>query len=155
MAMEARTPTPEIAKLAPMFSLKGRTFDKALCCSVYDVDTCTFCVELHGEFVRFKARVVGIDGCELRSRDGLEQAMARDARTFAKTVLLNQVCRVTCVDADDKYGRVLVRIVCPDGRDYAEHAIAASVCLAYDGGTKVDHQAWVDLSQREKFPRSP
>ena len=39
---------------------------------------------------------------------------------------------------EDKYGRLLARIVLPDGRDYGQSLIAAGLAKPYDGGKKVE-----------------
>jgi endonuclease YncB( thermonuclease family) len=142
------------AKRLPVFSLDGLSLH-AFCSEVYDVDSCTICVDLFGKICKFKIRITGIDGCELRSRDADEKRMARMARREARALLLGQFAVIHC-NKPDKYGRTLARITLADGRDFAEVVLAEKLCVRYDGGRKADAATWKMLDiERHRRMRPP
>jgi micrococcal nuclease len=110
----------------------------------YDGDTCTMVFNLFGDtrqpLVKFRARLMGIDTPEIKSKEASLKQKAIDARNFVRDKVVN-VAGVTCVFCEDmdKYGRLLVRLFTPNGEDVAELLIKQGYAKRYDGGTK---DAW-------------
>ena len=77
--------------------------------------------EWHGEHVR----VQGINTPELSQSGG---AAARD---FARQLLPLEMAVTFVLTKQDKYGRVLAKIVLPDGRDFGDTMIAAGYAVPY------------------------
>ena len=69
-----------------------------------------------------------------------EIAMGLKASEFASAVMPDGQ-KITVIYDDsrsDKYGRLLARIVLPDGRDYGSSLIAAGHAKPYEGGRKIE-----------------
>ena len=111
--------------------------NEAKCIKVYDGDTIHIGVILPHPYgaTRFCCRLLGVDTPELRSRDTAEKTLAREAREIVKKKILNKMVSVNASQYD-KYGRLLVRIITPDGEDLSQYLIEEKVAVYYDGGKK-------------------
>lgn len=94
----------------------------------HDGDTCSVHrqaladVVIHGEHIR----VEGINAPELHAAGGAESlAYAKEIAPAGTHVTLVHSRR-------DKYGRVLARVVLPDGSDFSTMMIAAGQAIAYN-----------------------
>lgn len=132
--LEAVSPDPwqQIAARMPptlfAFRLEGAP---ALVAKVYDGDTVHLGFEFGGEVVRCRCRLAGVDAPELH-RDGDRAVAARDALA---ALTANARLRAWTSGAD-KYGRPLVRLALPDGRDVAQVLLAAGHVRPYSGGAR-------------------
>ena len=95
-------------KNTPLFSLNGSWFE-AKCVKCYDADSVHVVFKWNQQFMRFKCRLYGIDSAELRSPYDVEKQVARNARDYLKSLILNKIVLIQCHDFD-KYGRLLVSI---------------------------------------------
>jgi endonuclease YncB( thermonuclease family) len=77
--------------------------------------------ELHGEHVRIE----GINAPEL------SQAGGAAARDYARTLLPPETDIKLVMSRTDKYGRVLAKILFPDGRDFGNEMIVAGHAVPY------------------------
>ena len=93
-------------KNTPLFSLNGSWFE-AKCVKCYDADSVHVVFEWNQQFMRFKCRLYGIDSAELRSKHHEEKQVARKARDYLKSLILNKIVLIQCHDFD-KYGRLLL-----------------------------------------------
>ncbi|MEO5336899.1 MAG: thermonuclease family protein [Magnetospirillum sp. WYHS-4] len=92
-----------------------------------------------GVVARDRLRVAGVDTPELHGKCSAEKAAARDATALVK-MLVPAGARVSIhLDGQDKYGRLLGRVILPDGRELADVLIAAGLARRYDGGAR---QPW-------------
>ena len=118
---------------------------KAYVVSVYDGDTFTVAMRAHGpahnSIVRVKCRLQGIDTPEMRPPKAQENrdeeiAKAKAAKKFVQANILNKHLQLN-VAGQDKYGRLLVSVACPDtGLDLTTLLIGQGHGYKYDGGTK-------------------
>jgi endonuclease YncB( thermonuclease family) len=108
----------------PEWSLKGMLL-AARVVNIYDGDTCKIVVRLFdNKYIKFDTRLVGIDTCEMHSKNAKIQTLALKARNrlfqlvsgetekpVNNTYLQENVClvQVRCGDFD-KYGRLLAEI---------------------------------------------
>ena len=86
------------------------------------------------------ARLFGINAPEVHSANRDEKARGLAAKAFAQSIAPPN-SKVTVAASPngwhDKYGRLLVVLTLPGGKDYAKEAIAAKHALPWDGqGTK-------------------
>jgi micrococcal nuclease len=127
---------------------------EAKCVKVYDGDTFhlgTILPEPYGA-TRFCVRLLGVDTPELRTKNPAEKSLAREARQIVKEYILNKMVKVK-VSGYDKYGRLLARIVIPDGRDLSQCLIDERVAIYYDGGKK-NVTSWESLLKQHTELRS-
>ncbi len=95
--------------------------------SWHDGDTCRVhrgaspAIMIHGEQVRIE----GINAPELRNAGGPE------SRDYAATLAPPGTLVTLICTREDKYGRLLARIVLPDGNDFSSLMIAANHAVAY------------------------
>ena len=97
----------------PLFTLKGQSH-WAKCVKCYDADTIHIIIKFHGEFVRFRCRLAGVDTAEIRSVDHEEKQHAIAARDWVRDAILGGIVLVRCGDFD-KYGRLLIDVHVPEG----------------------------------------
>ena len=159
----------EIYKLhggdTPYFSLDG-VKDYARVIEVYDGDTMTIVMNINGSFLKFKARLVGIDTCEIRSKNSKNRELAVKAknrliqlvsgRQFDDSSKKKDVSSfldddvfliwVHCFEFD-KYGRILVD--CFDAptssKSFSNILITERLGYHYEGDTKLTEQQQVRL----------
>jgi endonuclease YncB( thermonuclease family) len=144
----------------PEFSLAGKTLPaKVVQC--YDGDTFHAVVSLEGTLWKFACRVAGYDTPEMKPPKNKPDRDMEKARALkAKHALLTHVCsdiaaldttmtnpemdariskntrliEMQCMEFD-KYGRVLVDVVLPEG-PVSKWMVEKGYGYAYDGGTK-------------------
>lgn len=122
----------------PLFSLKG----KVLPCKVvdvYDGDTCTVVIKLHGELTKFKLRMYGYDSPEKRPSRSLpnrdeEIKAAKEARQALIDIIGDDLVTLKC-GSWDKYGRLL-GILYKDDLNINSYMIQNGFGYKYEGGTK-------------------
>jgi len=101
---------------------------------VYDGDTVILQIWFRGQFVKWRARLMGYDAPELRSRIIEEKQRAFEAKLFLETLLPKRIFRLH-VRGLDKYGRLLID---PSyrGIKISVWMINAHHGIPYHGGTK-------------------
>lgn len=130
---------------APKFSdcVNGTTVD-AKVVSVYDGDTIKVIFPLNGVLYKWNCRLTGVDTPELRTRHKLEKEKGYIVRDELRKKILNKVVTLECGDLD-KYGRLLVKIICDDGKCRVdEWLINSGYAFYYDGGTKTSWAEFLD-----------
>lgn len=92
---------------------------------------------------RQSVRLSGIDAPELRSKDPDERGRANAARTAlfgllhaGETFRPRATLRCERYDASEKFGRILGRLVTPDGADCAAVLLERGLVRPYDGGPR-------------------
>lgn len=134
----------------PWLSLKGiETVARVV--SITDGDTVVLVVPLaiSGAITlcRVRARIKGIDTCELHAHDPILRAKAKDARDALKSLFLREgETHVPLVDVAchefDTYGRVLVDLYeHPSGRSVAESLIASGLAFECRDGVRMSEEA--------------
>jgi endonuclease YncB( thermonuclease family) len=110
--------------------------------SVYDGDTFDCIVDMgFSTSVKIKVRVLGIDTCEMKSKDPELKAKAVQARDYLRSVILGKKIILRTAGME-KYGRWLGEIweVPAEGADLGESINSKMISLghakAYFGGTK-------------------
>jgi len=127
---------------APRFSkcVENQTVEAKII-SVYDGDTVKAIFPLNGVLYKWNCRLIGIDTPEIRTSYALEKKYGYEVRDKLREKILNSVVQLKCGDLD-KYGRLLVEIVCDNGScNVNQWLIDNNYAFAYDGGTK---QSWSD-----------
>jgi endonuclease YncB( thermonuclease family) len=145
----------------PEFSLAGKTLP-AKVVSCYDGDTFHAVLQLEGNFWKFNCRVSGYDTPEMKPPKNKSDRDVEKARAVkAKQALLSHVCSDikqmdismtnaeldACVKANtriiemeckefDKYGRVLVDVLLPEGGRVSTWMVEKGYGYVYGGGTK-------------------
>lgn len=113
--------------------------------SVYDGDSIKAIFPLHGVLYKWTCRLTGIDTPELRTSCDVEKEMGYKVRDILREKILNKVVKLHCWELD-KYGRLLVRVICDDGVCVNDWLIDNEYAFAYDGGTK---RSWKEFLERE------
>jgi len=132
---------------APLFSVSGLV-TAAKCYKVYDADTCRIAMWFHGSLVSWKVRIQHFDSAEMRTKDPVEKELALIAKARTKDMVDEKVCCVSCYGFD-KYGRLLVDIMSPEGLDVATTLLNEKLAYPYEGGTKITD--WVALSREREM----
>lgn len=154
-------------KTIPFFTWGGRRY-RCKVVHVYDGDTVHVVIEFGGGFVKLNVRLTGIDTPEMRpprsqeDRDVEKRAAIQTRNRVASLVtgqevdpdlhsiddVMDNSRQLVWLDAgeDDKYGRVLGRLVLDDGRCVNDVLIEEGYAAPYDGGTK---RAFSDYWGRE------
>ena len=90
--------------------------------------------------VEERLRVLGINCPESHSKDAIEKAKGEAARKFAYDLAPPSTeVRIVMNKAEgdrEKYGRLIAKIVLPNGKDFGTEMIAAGHAVAYDGGKR-------------------
>lgn len=94
--------------------------------SVYDGDTVTAAFQHDTKLQRFRVRLVGIDAPELRTKDEQERAQAVVCRDTLRAWVLHRIVFLLIEQGEDKYGRVLARIVAKQDTTLANDATLSS-----------------------------
>ena len=140
----------------PLFSLNGNTY---ICkvVYIYDGDTVNVVIDFNNKLTKFNCRLLGIDTCEMTSKDTTKKDSAIKARNFLinkfskesvkdnitkkdiKMILSKSVklCYVKCYDFD-KYGRLLIDLYDNEKStiSYNQELINNNLAVSYDGGHK-------------------
>ena len=112
---------------------------------VYDGDTLTLASRLPFEgspLYRFSVRTKGIDCPEMKTKNATEKQCAKMARDMIKSKCLDKIVELRNVELE-KYGRILADIYV-DGVDVKTFLLDANLAVAYDGGTKVTPEDWLE-----------
>jgi endonuclease YncB( thermonuclease family) len=105
--------------------------------SVHDGDTLTVEARIWpGVVARDAVRVQGLDTPELRGKCPAERQAAQQAKELTARLAPTGGPVTLQVKGRDKYGRLLARVVLPDGRDLAAVLIEAGLARPYDGGAR-------------------
>jgi endonuclease YncB( thermonuclease family) len=144
----------------PYFSLKGvETYARVI--DVYDGDTITLVFDVNGYFLKFRCRLVGIDTCEIRSKNKENKRLAQLAKNrlfnlITNTVIdeenskkelvkffddNNNIVWIKCQEFD-KYGRLLVNcyFTAETQKSFSEILIEEKLAYPYDGETKLTEE---------------
>ena len=119
------------------FSLNGYT-TFAKCVHVYDGDTIhvVFRMPNSNECYKWIIRMIGIDTPEMKSKNTNEKQLAIKARDFLRSLILDKIIMVECLDFD-KYGRLLGNLYVEGNETtISNQMIEKGYAKAYDGGTK-------------------
>ncbi len=147
----------------PYFSLKGlKTYARVI--DVYDGDTITIVFDVNGYFLKFKCRLIGIDTCEIRSKNKEIKRLAILAKNRLFNLITNDyiddnkkdliryfdeninIIWVHCLDFD-KYGRLLVDCYysAQDETSFSKILIDEKLAYPYDGETKLTEEQLITL----------
>jgi micrococcal nuclease len=116
----------------PSFSLTGR--HKAKCLKVYDGDTVTAAISLHGTIYKFQIRMLGYDTPEMYSKNDEEKHWANIAKEYLKSMVFEKTIYIEC-EGGDKYGRVLGTVYMGD-KCINSTMMENKFCRPYLGGKK-------------------
>lgn len=140
----------------PLFSLNGSSH---ICkvVYIYDGDTVNIVIDFNNKLTKFNCRLLGIDTCEMTSKDATKKQKAVQARNFLINKITNEplkdtltkkeikdmlsksrkLCYVKCHDFD-KYGRLLIDLYDNDKSliSYNQELINNNLAVSYDGGHK-------------------
>ena len=118
--------------------MKGKLIEGKVI-SVYDGDTVKALFPLNGVMYKWNCRLIGVDTPEIRTRNKLEKEYGYYVRDELRNKILDNIVMFECSDLD-KYGRLLVRIICNYGEEEEyyidEWLINNGYAFSYDGGTK-------------------
>lgn len=126
-------------KGAPFLTCKGKTFTAFLDRKedVYDGDTVNlihYSNFSHGEAIKSRCRIIGIDSPELRNRETKSQGLK--SRDFLRSLLETDKIYTVIGYGEDKYGRYLVDIILSDQKSVKQLMLNNGYATPYDGGTK-------------------
>jgi len=119
-------------KKIPKFSLEGKTvLAKVVDC--YDGDTiqAVFRISCEQPLYRYSCRMVGYDCAEIRGKTQEEKDKAKLARDRLKELVLDKIVTIE-LGAFDKYGRLLVKVVC-NGININQVMMDENHGVKYDG----------------------
>jgi endonuclease YncB( thermonuclease family) len=154
----------------PKFSLVGiNTFARFI--GNYDGDTCTLVIPVHGQHYKFNVRLLGIDTCEIKSKNAKCKELAIQARNrvfqlatsceFDNKWTRKQLAAamdatvhmvwIECSDMD-KYGRPLVRMFTPTDRtlSFQDTLIGERLACSYDGAAKMTEEQQVNQLTKDE-----
>ena len=116
------------------FSLTGLL--KGKCVNVYDGDSVTLALPVHGTFYKFKTRLYGIDTPEIRTKNLDEKKQGYIIKKIVSDLILNKIVTVQCFGFD-KYGRLLVTIFL-DTMEISinDHLMVSGYAVKYNGGKR-------------------
>jgi endonuclease YncB( thermonuclease family) len=149
----------------PFFTLNGIK-DYARVTEVYDGDTITIVMNISGSFLKFKCRMMGIDTCEIRSKNSKNKELAVKARNRLIELITDKqldeaskkkevssfleedvyVIWVHCLEFD-KYGRALIHCFkTPQSvKSFSETLVEEKLAYKYEGDTKLTEEQQVQL----------
>lgn len=121
------------------------TAKRAKVLDVYDGDTVTLCILINNEPYKVKARLYGIDCCEIKDHNQEKKQRAVEAREYVKTLILGKIVNIEILNntylngrkIQEKYGRLLVRIE-TNNKDLCETMLEKGYGKEYYGGHKED-----------------
>lgn len=111
---------------------------------IYDGDTITIASKLpysKSELYRFAVRLDGIDTPEIKSNNEDEKTIAKEARDYLTSKILNKNVVLKNVTTE-KYGRILADVYFGDIH-INKLMIAERFAVEYNGGTKEPPKSWV------------
>lgn len=120
----------------PLFSFKGiKTY--ALCVKNYDADTITIIFKYKDEIVKVNCRILNIDTPEIKSKNIELKKIAKNAKEYVSSLILNKIIYVEFLD-NDKYGRPLI-IVYDKDKTYnlSDKLIQGGYAYIYEGKRKL------------------
>jgi endonuclease YncB( thermonuclease family) len=123
-------------------------FNEAKILKVIDGDTVVIGVYHNNEFVKFNARIYGIDCDEMHGGTEVERKNAQLAKKFVEMMILGKVVNVEVLNnriinnikIKEKFGRLLLNIKTHDNKDVAEELCSAGLARQYFGGTKTNKE---------------
>jgi micrococcal nuclease len=99
---------------------------------IVDGDTVDLTLDLGFSIsIRQRVRLLGVNTPEIASRDPAEKIRAKSAREFTGSWLGRQSKLVAHTTKDDKYGRILARIVGDDGVTVNDALLEAKLAVPY------------------------
>jgi endonuclease YncB( thermonuclease family) len=142
--------------------LKGRLVD------IIDGDSLTIILPLFGSYYKYNVRIMGIDTCEIKSKNDENKLLALEARCELLRLITNDpsyisslpkseirkilhtslfIVDLECYDFD-KYGRLLADIYF-DNNGYihslSKHLLDKKLAYVYTGHTKLSEQEQVNI----------
>ena len=119
--------------------------DSGVVIKVYDGDTITIASRLPylgSPLYRFSVRLNGLDCPEIKSKNEYEKDCAHLAKKEVTDLCLNKIVFLKNVQTE-KYGRVLADVYVGE-LHLNEHLLKKRLAVAYDGGTKICPNNWMD-----------
>jgi len=119
--------------------------DKGMVIKVYDGDTITIASKLpypESPLYRFSVRLNGIDCPEIKGKNETEKECAQIAKKEMSDLILNKIICLKNVETE-KYGRILADVYL-DELHINKHMVEKRLAVAYDGGTKVCPNDWME-----------
>jgi endonuclease YncB( thermonuclease family) len=110
----------------------------------YDADTITIASKLPYDaspLYRLSVRLNGIDAPEIKGKSAEEKEVAKEARDFLSSLVLNKMIRLENVESE-KYGRILADVYLGDVH-LNELLLKERYAVKYDGGTKLKPVSWL------------
>ena len=150
----------------PEFSLNHlKTYARVV--SVYDGDTIKCIIPIFDHFFKFHVRLMGIDTCEIKSKQHDNKDLAVSARNRLIHLITHGASDTTPLDSKhdiehflnqntflvwlhclefDKYGRVLANIYSdPESTvNFSDILVQEHLAYYYDGGTKLTESQQID-----------
>ena len=136
-------------KDAPKFSLEGQEI-QAKVVSVYDGDTIRCIFPLHDTFYKWSCRLVGIDTPEIRTRCKEVKKYGYHVRDKLREKILDKIVKLKCGEFD-KYGRLLVTVICEENCCVNQWLIDNKYAFSYDGGKK---KCWKEYFEKNNSQSS-
>jgi endonuclease YncB( thermonuclease family) len=144
----------------PYFSLKGvETYARVI--DVYDGDTITLVFDVNGFFLKFKCRLIGIDTCEIHSKNKENKQLAQLAKNRLFNLITNTamnednskkelvkyfdenmfVIWIKCQEFD-KYGRLLIDcyLTAESQKSFSDVLLEEKLAYPYEGDTKLTEE---------------
>lgn len=120
-------------KKTPKWSFEGLTVN-AICLDVYDGDTSTFAfIPYTGcEPKSFRCRLLRYNSAEIKSKDENEKRKAKESRDFLSSMILNKIVKLQ-LGKFDMYGRILVEVYLPDGKNVNDEMLKTGHGMPYNG----------------------
>lgn len=139
-------------------SLKGRLVD------IIDGDSLIIILPLFGSYYKYNVRIMGIDTCEIKSKNEANKRLALEARcellrlvtndwSYISSIPKNDIRKIVdtsliivdlqCYDFD-KYGRLLADIYFND-ISLSKHLLDKKLAYAYTGHTKLSEEEQVNV----------
>jgi endonuclease YncB( thermonuclease family) len=112
---------------------------------VYDGDTITIAAKLPYDtspVYRLSVRLNGIDTPEIKSSNAEEKQVAKEARDYLASFIMNQKITLRNVQTE-KYGRILADVYLGDVW-INERMVEQRFAVRYDGGKKQSPTSWVE-----------
>lgn len=146
----------------PEFSLAGQELHGRVV-EIYDGDTLKIVLPVLGHYFKFNARLIGIDTCEIKSKNSANKDLACRARNrlfelvtgspacdsnWKKKDVIRYLDEHVCVikvkcHEFDKYGRVMIDCFTRD-RSISDILIEEKLAYAYAGDTKLTEEQQIE-----------
>lgn len=148
----------EFDSRTPEFSLAGQELYGRVV-EIYDGDTLKIVLPVFGYYFKFSARLLGIDTCEIKSKNAANRELACRARnrlfelvtgssacdsTWKKKEVTKYLDEHVCISKVkchhfDKYGRVMIECFTPE-RSISDILIEEKLAYPYQGDTKLNEE---------------